>query len=121
MMVQNLLIGVGAGVASALLFATPASGAALAPLLMIMAPLPILIAAIGWSHWAGLFAVAVAAVGLILVLDAGWVQPALLLSLLGRGAPAWWFGYLSLLARPAPTSGGLIWYPAGALALWPAL
>ena len=65
MIVHNLLIGIGSGIAAALLFATPASGAALAPLLMIMAPLPILIAAIGWSHWAGSFAVAVAAVALV--------------------------------------------------------
>ena len=92
MMVQNLLIGVGAGVASALLFATPASGAALAPLLMIVASLPILIAAIGWSHWAGLFAVAVAAVALILVSDAGSVQSALVPFIVGVGAPAWWLG-----------------------------
>ena len=121
MMVQNLLIGVGAGVASALLFATPASGAALAPLLMIVASLPILIAAIGWSHWAGLFAVAVAAVALILVSDAGSVQSALVPFIVGVGAPAWWLGYLSLLARPDPASGGLIWYPAGALVLWSAV
>jgi hypothetical protein len=121
MMVQNLLIGVGAGVASALLFATPASGAALAPLLMILAPLPIMIAAIGWSHWAGLFAVAVAAVALTVVSDASSVQSALVPFIVGIGAPAWWLGYLSLLARPDPASGGLIWYPAGTLVLWSAL
>jgi hypothetical protein len=121
MMVQNLLIGIGSGIAAALLFATPASGAALAPLLMIMAPLPILIAAIGWSHWAGLFAVAVAAVALIVVSDTSSVQLVLVPFVIGVGAPAWWLGYLSLLARPDPASGGLIWYPAGALVLWSAL
>jgi Predicted membrane protein (DUF2232) len=121
MMVQNLLIGIGSGIAAALLFATPASGAALAPLLMIMAPLPILIAAIGWSHWAGLLAVAVAAVALIAVSDTGSVQSVLVPFIVGVGAPAWWLGYLTLLARPDPASGGLIWYPVGTLVLWSAL
>lgn len=121
MIVQNLLIGIGSGIAAALLFATPASGAALAPLLMIMAPLPILIAAIGWSHWAGSFAVAVAAVALVVVSDTSSVHSVLVPFVIGVGAPAWWLGYLSLLARPDPTSGGLIWYPAGALVLWSAL
>jgi hypothetical protein len=121
MMVQNFLIGIGSGIAAALLFATPASGAALAPLLMIMAPLPILIAAIGWSHWAGLFAVAVAAVALVVVSDTGSVQSVLVPFIVGVGAPAWWLGYLSLLARPDPPSGGFIWYPVGALVLWSAL
>jgi hypothetical protein len=121
MIVQDLLIGIGAGVAAALLFATPASGAALAPLLMIIAPLPILIAAIGWSHWAGLFAVGVAAVALILVSDGSSVQSVLVPFVIGIGAPAWWLGYLSLLARPDPANGGLIWYPAGSLVVWSAL
>jgi hypothetical protein len=121
MMVQNLLIGIGSGIAAALLFATPASGAALAPLLMIMAPLPILIAAIGWSHWAGLLAVAVAAVALIVVSDTGSVQSVLVPFIVGVGAPAWWLGYLTLLARPDPASGGLFWYPVGTLVLWSAL
>jgi Predicted membrane protein (DUF2232) len=121
MMVQNFLIGIGSGIAAALLFATPASGAALAPLLMIMAPLPILIATIGWSHWAGLFAVAVAAIALIVVSDTSSVQSVLVPFVIGVGAPAWRLGYLSLLARPDPVSGGLIWYPAGALVLWSAL
>jgi Predicted membrane protein (DUF2232) len=118
-MVQNVLIGVGAGIAAALLFASPASGAPLAPLLLIIAPLPILIATIGWSHWAGLFAVFVAAIALIVMTGVDSVQSVIAPFVIG--APAWWLGYLSLLARTDPTSGGLVWYPAGNLVFWSAL
>ena len=63
-MMQIVLVGIGAGAAAALLFASVASGSMLATLLFYLAPLPILIAALGWSHWAALIAAAVAAAGL---------------------------------------------------------
>src|SRR5262249_21394476 len=79
-------------------------------------PLPIMIAALGWSHWAGLVAAfsAAAALGSLFgVLSfAG--------ALLGMAMPAWWFGYLALLARPA-RGGGVEWYPIGRIVLWAAL
>jgi hypothetical protein len=40
--------------------------------------------------------------------------------LLGIGLPAWWLGYLALLARPDAT-GALEWYPVGHLVFWTAL
>ena len=52
-MMQVFLIGIGAGAATALLFASVASGSPLSVLLFYLAPLPILMAALGWSHWAG--------------------------------------------------------------------
>ena len=52
-MMQIVLIGIGAGAATALLFASVASGSLISVLLFYLAPLPILIAALGWSHWAG--------------------------------------------------------------------
>ena len=55
-MVQLILIGVSAGAAAGLLFASVASGSPLSVPLFYLAPLPILIAAIGWSHWAALIA-----------------------------------------------------------------
>ena len=55
-MVQIFLIGIAAGAASALLFASVASGSLISILLFYLAPLPILIAAVGWSHLAGLVA-----------------------------------------------------------------
>ena len=52
-MMQIVLIGLGAGAASALLFASVASGSPLSLVLANFAQLPILIAAIGWTHLAG--------------------------------------------------------------------
>ena len=46
-MVHVVLIGISAGAATALLFASVASGSALSVPLFYLAPLPILIAAIG--------------------------------------------------------------------------
>src|SRR6202521_312972 len=60
-MTQIVLIGLGAGAAAALLFASVASGVILSVFLFYLAPLPILIAALGWSHWAGLVAAVTAA------------------------------------------------------------
>ena len=62
-MMQIVLIGLGAGAAAALLFASVASGSPLSVLLFYLAPLPILIAALGWSHWAALIAAVVASAG----------------------------------------------------------
>src|SRR6266446_6788333 len=63
-MMQIALIGVGAGAAAALLFGSVTSGIGLSVILFYLAPLPIMIVALGWSHWAGLTA-AVAAVALL--------------------------------------------------------
>ena len=118
-MVQVFLIGLSAGAASALLFASVASGSPLSVLLFYLAPLPILIAAMGWSHWAALIAAVVASAGLATIFG-----PFLFIAfLIGIGLPAWWFGYLALLARPAdpPSAGGLEWYPVGYLVSWAAI
>lgn len=118
-MVQLVLIGIGAGAASALLFASVASGSLISVLLFYLAPLPILIAALGWSHWAGLIAAVSAAIGLAAVFGSFFFVA----FLVGIGLPAWWLGYLALLARPAerPTPDGLEWYPVGHLVMWAAL
>jgi hypothetical protein len=116
---QIVLIGLGAGAAAALLFASVISGSPFAILLAQLAPLPILIAALGWSHWAGLAAAAIAAAGVGSVLGL-LLFPVFLIAV---GVPAWWLGYLALLARPTHNgaAGGLEWYPVGRLLLWCAL
>jgi hypothetical protein len=113
-LLQTALVGLGAGTCSALLLAAWLSGSAFSLVLVFLAPLPILTAAIGWSHWAGLFAAAIAA------LASGAVfEPSTVLDVLfGVGLPAWWLGYLTLLARPAGPTGELEWYPPGRLVLW---
>jgi len=115
-MIQIVFIGLGTGTASALLFASVASGSPISILLFYLAPLPILIAALGWSHWAALVAAIAAAMGLAVALG-GYFFFAFLL---GVGLPAWWLGYLTLLAR-AGSSGDLDWYPLGRIVLWAAI
>jgi Predicted membrane protein (DUF2232) len=118
-MVQIVLIGIAAGVASALVFASIASGSALSIPLFYLAPLPVLIAAMGWSHLAGLIAAGVAAIGLGIAFG----SMLFVVFLVGVGLPAWWLGYLALLARPV-TNGGpghLEWYPVGRLVVWASL
>ena len=118
-MVQIVLVGLAAGVASALVFASIASGSALSIPLFYLAPLPILIAAMGWSHVAGLIAAGVAALGL----GAAFGSMLSVVFLVGVGLPAWWLGYLALLARPVTngTPGHLEWYPVGRLVIWASL
>jgi hypothetical protein len=117
-MMQIALIGVAAGAASALLFASVASGALLAIPLFYLAPLPILIAAVGWSHLAGLIAAFVAAISLAAALGGFFFVS----FLIGIGLPAWWLGYLALLARPAGAApDDLEWYPTGRIVLWAAV
>jgi hypothetical protein len=114
----NIAIGLGAGAAAALLFASLASGSLLALILFYLAPLPILIAAIGWSHWAALIAALAASAGLAALFGTLFA----LAFLIGVGLPAWWLGYLALLAQDDGSGRpeGLVWYPAGNLVFWAA-
>jgi hypothetical protein len=118
-MTQIVLIGFGAGAAAALLFASVTSGAVFSVLLFCLAPLPIMIAALGWSHWAGLIAAVTGAA--IVGFSFGFDSFASFLT--GAGVPAWWLGYLALLGRPAPNGSAeaMEWYPAGRLVLWAAV
>jgi hypothetical protein len=116
-MLPVALIGIGAGAASALLMATMASRSPFSLMLVLLAPLPILIAAVGWSHWTALFAVVVATVALTAAFgEPLWIP----IYLIGAGLPAWWLGYLALLAR-GNDDGSVEWYPAGRLVLWCAI
>jgi hypothetical protein len=85
-MMQIGLIGIGAGAAGALLFASVSSGSWLSIALFYLAPLPLMIAGIGWSHWAALTGAAFGAVALGLV-----------------------FSSVFLLAFLASAGGSLIW------------
>lgn len=108
-----VLVGIGAGLASALLFGAVIAGSPLAMLLFFVAPLPIFIASLGWQHRSGLVAVLAGgiATGLALTPSAGFAFA------LGWALPAWWLAYLALLGRPNP-DGTMEWYPLGRLVLW---
>ena len=118
-MMQVLLIGISAGAVSALMFAALASGSLLAMALFYLAPLPILIATLGWTHLAGIAAGLTGAAALFVIFHSVFA----LAFLVGVGLPAWWLGYLSLLARPVAVNGAeqLEWYPVGRLVFWAAL
>jgi hypothetical protein len=116
-MIQIILVGLGAGAAAALLFASVVSGSLAAVFLFYLAPLPIMIAALGWSHLAGLIAAASATAVV------GVLSGVFLIAVPVIAFGAWWLGYLSMLARPATNGGGdvLEWYPVGRLVLWAAV
>lgn len=120
-MVQVFLIGIGAGAASALLFASIVSGSPIAVLLFYLSALPIMLAAIAWSHMAGLVAVAFGALSLATALTY-WIA---FVYLAAVATPAYVLAYMSMLGREvAPATGTtppqMEWYPVGRIVLWAA-
>jgi hypothetical protein len=115
-MVRHTGIGVIAGLASALLIGVVVQATPLALALYLLAPLPILIVAMGWSHRTGLVAAASGTLALAIV-----SSPLRGLAfLVSTALPAWWLGYLALLGRQK-SSGGMEWYPTGRLLAWVAV
>jgi hypothetical protein len=114
-MMQGILIAIVTGAASALMFASSTTGAALSAILVWLSPLPIMIAALGWGSMIGLISAATAtlAVGLM-------INPATLaVFLVAIGLPAWWLGHLTMLAQPsAQDPQQLDWYPVGRILMW---
>jgi len=114
-MLSVTLIGLGAGAASALLFASIASGSLAAVLLFYLAPLPLLITALGWNHLGALFGALLAAACLSLVFGIFFAG----VYFVSVALPGWWLGYLALLARPGSDAQETAeWYPPGRLLLW---
>jgi len=124
-MIGIVLIGLAAGCASALMFASIISHALISLLLVYLAPLPLMVAAIGWGPRCAAIGAAAALLGLgaILGLD-NTITFAVVVAL-----PGWWLGHLVLLGRPVadhassdngatPVESDLEWYPAGRLLLW---
>ncbi|GJD49337.1 hypothetical protein OPKNFCMD_2067 [Methylobacterium crusticola] len=124
-MVQQYGIGIVAGLVSALLIGVIVKATPLALALYLLAPLPILIVALGWSHRAGLVAAATGT--LVLALASSPLRG--LAFLVSTALPAWWLGYLALLGRPSglrpaaagASPGALEWYPVGRLLAWVAV
>ncbi len=113
-MTGTLFIGLGAGLTSSLLYGSVFTGSFLAIILFYLAPLPLILAGIGWG-WRG------AAVGAV----AGAIADVLLLNTdvglfftVTCAAPAVWLSYLAMLSRPIDES--VEWYPPGRLVAWTA-
>lgn len=121
-MISNLLIALAAGAASALMFASIASGALISLVLFYLAPLPLMVASLGWGPVHAAIGGIAAGIGLGLLFG----FPYLVAFVLTIALPAWWLGHLALLGRPAepaattaPTAVAPIeWYPPGRLLLW---
>lgn len=112
-MTHFIPIGVGAGLVSALLLATVTQGSALALVLYLLAPIPILVAALGWDHRAGIVGAVAGGLALSVAL-----APAIgLVFALATAIPVWWLAYLALLGR-AREDGTMEWYPLGRLLAW---
>jgi predicted membrane protein DUF2232 len=125
-MITTLLIGFAAGCASALMFASIISGALISLLLFYLAPLPLMMTALGWGPLSATLGGIAAAAGL----GAIFGLPYCIAFALTIAVPAWWLGHLVLLGRPAssgipsdqgaaaPTAPVMEWYPVGRILLW---
>ena len=126
-MIMNLLIAGAAGSASALMFASIISGALVSLLLFYLAPLPLMVAAMGWGPICAAIGGAMAGASLGAMFGVSYCAAFVLTVAL----PAWWLGHLALLGRPLTsyaqpqgTSAVLAapppidWYPLGRILIW---
>ena len=118
-MIALLLIAIAAGAASALMFASIVSGALISLLLVYLAPLPLMVVALGWGPLAAAFGGIAAALGLVALLG----LPFSIAFVFAVALPAWWLGHLAMLGRrgaaaPAANSADLEWYPVGRILIW---
>jgi len=117
---MGLLIALVAGAASALMVASTMSGAMLSTFLYFLAPLPLMVAGLGWGWISAALAGAAAAIGLGAIFGLHYF----ILYALAIAAPSIWLGHLALLARPVANANDaaaphtLEWYPIGRLLLW---
>jgi len=121
-MIAIILIALAAGLASALMYASIASGALISLLLFNLTPLPLMVAALGWGPLAATIGGIAASAGLGAIFGLSYC----ITFALAFALPAWWLGHLALLGRPVATAHGgaaaaMEWYPAGRILLWIAI
>src|ERR1700688_1410427 len=95
LMIALLLVAIAAGCASALMFASIISGALISLLLFYLAPLPLMVAALGWGPISATIGGIAAATGL----GAIFGLPYCIAFAVTVALPAWWLGHLALLGR----------------------
>src|SRR5471032_1347271 len=86
LMIAVILIALAAGAASALMFASMVSGAPISVLLLYLAPLPLMVAALGWGPLCATIGGIAAATGL----GAIFGLPYCMAFVLTVALPAWW-------------------------------
>jgi hypothetical protein len=108
-----ILIGLSGGLASAVLFYSAAHGSpALSAALLLLTPLPTLIAAVGW----GLGAALTASLSCALVMSATVSLASAVGTLVSLGVPAIGIAYFAFLSRRVGDDPNVReWYPAGRL------
>lgn len=116
MMTKILLIGLGAGAASGLLFASLATGSVLGATLFYLAPLPLLLAGLGWGYLSAAFGAVAASAIIAILLN---VNLALYL-LISMALPAAWLARLALMSRSG-NGGAAEFYPIGRIVIWTGL
>jgi hypothetical protein len=120
MMLTPILIALAAALTSALMFASIASGAVLSLALFYLAPLPLMVVALGWGSRTGFIAGAAAVLGLGAMFGPKYMLAYAVMVAL----PALWLGHLALLARasddPYAPPDALNWYPIGRMLVWTA-
>src|SRR5213596_1904932 len=99
LMIVITLIALAAGSASALMFASIISGALISLLLFYLAPLPLMVAGLGWGPLTA--AIGGIAAGTCLGLLFG--MPYLAAFVVTVALPAWWLSHLALLGRAGGT------------------
>jgi hypothetical protein len=126
LIIAIVLIGLAAGCASALMFASIISGALISLVLFYLASLPLMVASIGWGPLCASLGGIAAAIGL----GALFGLPYCIAFAVTVALPAWWLGHLVLLGRQvgplapdatatAPSAEPVIeWYPVGRILLW---
>lgn len=131
-MISSLLIALAAGFASALMFASIISGTLVSILLFYLAPLPLMVACLGWGPLTATIGGIAAATALGLLFGMGYLAVfAVTIAL-----PSWWLGHLALLGRAhaapadlpapatpaiptaAPAAPAMEWYPVGRILGW---
>jgi hypothetical protein len=117
-MTVYVALGIGAGLVSAFLFTAAGAGSLLGVMLMYLAPLPILIVALGWHHLLGVLALSVGALAVSFLFRSSTG----IAFAIGPGLSAWFPAYLALLARPVPSGDGRLegrrWLSVGDLLFW---
>jgi hypothetical protein len=122
LMIGFIAIALAAGCASALMYASLMSGEPISLVLFLLAPLPLMVAGLGWGPLAACIGGIAAAAGFGFLFG----LPHSIAFAVAVALPAWWLAHLALLGRPAAhaaAAGDLAapqfeWYPIGRIVLW---